>query len=138
MAITANRDVLCCIFDQDGDPVEGATVTFTLSAFDRDGGCFVTIQDITGITDANGECTISVWPNSAGEDGSYYDVTAVDAGGVTVVNGQAYVMDVDNQQLTDLLAASVDVPLIVNRRNIVLYTGQDFEAEYTITNLLGS
>lgn len=138
MAITANRDVLCCIYDDDGDPVEGATVSFVLNSFDRDGGCFVTPQTISALTNASGEATVSVWPNSAGEDGSYYSVTAVSAEGQTLLNGQAYVADVDNQLLTDILVDSAVALQVIERRNLPLFTGQDFEFSFSVTNPDGS
>lgn len=133
MAITANRDVLCCIYDQDGDPVQNAVVSFTLSAFDVDARCFVTIEEITGTTDASGEATISVWPNTAGENGTHYIVTATDSGGTQLLNGLAVVADVDNQQLTDILVDTVTTDQVVNRRNLTLFAGQAFEGEFTFT-----
>lgn len=138
MPITANRDVLCCIYDQDGDPVENADVVFTLNAFDVDDGCFVTIEAISGTTNASGEVTISVWPNTAGENGTYYNVTATSSGGTQLLTGQCIVADVDNQLLTDILETTATNDLIVNRRNFTVFAGFEFTAEFTFTNPDGS
>ena len=66
-------NVLCKVFDDSGAPVAGATVRAKLNQFEVYNG-YVVPQDISGTTNASGECTLALWPNQLGSTGSMYTV----------------------------------------------------------------
>lgn len=57
-----------------GVPPAGLTVRAALTVADMDGGVVVDLPAATGITDALGQCTLNLWPNSRGVAGSQYTV----------------------------------------------------------------
>ena len=130
--ITANRVIECCFYDQDGDPMQGVTVTFSLAGYDLDNGCVVAPDPVSAITDASGEATISTWPNQAGELGTTYSVVAVDGSEDEVLTASVYVPDAPNLKLSDLL----DQPILlgVQRRNFTLFDGYPQTVIYTVEN----
>ena len=72
------------LFDQDGNPVAGATVTAKLTTTERYGG-YVVPKEYRGETDANGVAVVNVFPNELGTEGSEYKFKIVDmATGKTV------------------------------------------------------
>lgn len=84
-------DVTVTINDQAGDPVEGATVTAELDTWDVDSG-LVMPDPQTGSTNASGQLTLAMWPNSLGGLGSGYRVTVRRPDG----SKQAYTVEVPN------------------------------------------
>ena len=72
------------LFDQDGNPVAGATVTAKLTTTERYGG-YVVPKEYRGETDANGVAVVNVFPNELGTEGSEYRFKILDmATGKTV------------------------------------------------------
>ena len=83
MANIPTCDVLCTIRDNDGTPIAGATVTARLNGFDVYEG-YVVPDTETGTTDANGQCTLALWPNELGATQSSYDIKIVAPNGKTL------------------------------------------------------
>ncbi len=72
------------LYDQDGNPVSGASVTAKLTTTERYGG-YVVPKEYRGETDANGVAVVNVFPNELGTEGSEYKFKIVDmATGKTV------------------------------------------------------
>lgn len=65
------------LFDQDGNPVAGATVTAKLTTTERYGG-YVVPREYKGTTDATGVAVVDVFPNELGTEGSEYKFKIVD------------------------------------------------------------
>lgn len=63
------------LFNADGSPAVGLHVSAVLDQPDSDAGSVVPVRSIRGTSDAAGECTLSLWPNSRGTAGSHYSVT---------------------------------------------------------------
>jgi hypothetical protein len=74
--------VHCAIFDNDGTPIQGATVTAALNRFEVYQG-YVVPDVETAITDAAGACVLSLWPNELGATASSYAVKIVAPNGRT-------------------------------------------------------
>lgn len=64
------------IFAPDGRPVVNATVRFTLSGMDYEGGTVVVPGTVSVRTDAVGDFSVGLWPNSRGIKDTYYTVMA--------------------------------------------------------------
>ena len=74
--------VHCAIFDNDGAPIEGAAVTAALNRFEVYQGYVVPDLE-TATTDADGTCTLALWPNALGATASSYAVKIVAPNGRT-------------------------------------------------------
>lgn len=64
-------NVRCVVYDQQGKPVKGATVSAKLSALEINTG-YIFPEQITGITDETGQVILAVWPNELGAVASHY------------------------------------------------------------------
>lgn len=67
--------VIATIYGPTGQPLAGVIVTATLSAQEIDGGMVVPTSE-SGVTNANGQCVLNLWPNSRGSLGSTYSIVA--------------------------------------------------------------
>lgn len=67
--------VLCTAQDQTGAPLAGGRFEATLDRVEHYGG-FVVPQVVAGVADAAGNCTLELWPNVLGSQGSTYRVRA--------------------------------------------------------------
>lgn len=68
--------VHCAVHDNDGRPIEGATITARLNRFEVFQGYVVPDLE-TATTDSNGACVLSLWPNALGATASSYEVRIV-------------------------------------------------------------
>ena len=90
------------LFSPDGPPAAGASVAATLTRPDTDSGSIVPTKTVRGVADADGEVTLSLWPNSRGTTSSQYRVVVsvgvkeVDAYTITVPEsvGTVYAEDI--------------------------------------------
>lgn len=64
---------------KDGPPVAGAQLELQLSTFDIYQG-FVSPPPIRGVTDANGQCVLELFPNELGQAATFYKVRIVAEG----------------------------------------------------------
>lgn len=69
-------------FDQHGDPLPGVVITAQLSGLDLHSTTYVTNRFFTGTTDATGAVSLTLYTNSAGLRGTYYNVKVVYQGRV--------------------------------------------------------
>ena len=112
------RTVLVLVTDQTNTPVADAIVIAVLDRYDVD---VVTGQWISPVqhqyrTDENGEVTMSLWPNTAGERNSRYKVTAMTPNGRILFDVIATVPDVDGSLLSEI-ADSVSLDAELNPTN---------------------
>ena len=75
--------VHCAVHDNDGLPIEGATVTARLNRFEVYQGYVVPDLE-TASTDASGTCTLALWPNAIGATASSYEVRIAAPNGKTL------------------------------------------------------
>lgn len=65
--------VQCYVYTQDGDPVEGATISTKLTHYEIYQG-HVVPDEMTALTDVDGLAVLELWPNELGSTGSSYKV----------------------------------------------------------------
>ena len=68
--------VTCTMYDQNGDPEEGAVVRAKLNRYEVYEG-YVVPEMVTGICDQFGQCILNLWPNELGATASLYEITLV-------------------------------------------------------------
>lgn len=76
-------NVLVSVYEQDGSPAAGAQVIAKLMTAERYNG-FIVPDEYSGITDNNGNCTVSLFPNELGTEGSEYKFKIIHRNGKTV------------------------------------------------------
>lgn len=76
-------NVLVTVHEQDGSPAVGAQVIAKLMTTERYNG-FVVPDEYSGITNSDGNCTISLFPNELGTEGSEYKFKIIHRNGKTV------------------------------------------------------
>lgn len=126
------RTVLVLVTDQTNTPVADAIVIAVLDRYDID---VVTGQWISPVqhqyrTDENGEVTMSLWPNTAGERNSRYKVTAMTPNGRILFDVIATVPDVDGSLLSEIAdAVSLDAELNPTNQSISYVQAQVMVAD---------
>lgn len=73
MAMLKTRQVNGVVFSPNGQPLSGAEITATLSAYEVDDGIIVP-NKIRAVSDAMGEYTLELWPNELGINQTYYSI----------------------------------------------------------------
>lgn len=76
-------NVLVTVHEQDGSPAVGAQVIAKLMTTERYNG-FVVPDEYSGVTNDDGNCTISLFPNELGTEGSEYKFKIIHRNGKTV------------------------------------------------------
>ena len=66
-------NVLCSIFDDQGQPIQGAIISAKLNQYEVYDG-YVVPTLVQGTTGADGTVTIALWPNQLGSTGSMYTI----------------------------------------------------------------
>lgn len=79
--MTTNTAVLFRLRSAGDSPLPGITVTARLTGHDIDGGERVALPTLSAVTDAAGEATLHLWPNTRGTRGTQYRVEWADATG---------------------------------------------------------
>lgn len=74
--------VLFRYYQQSGSAHAGVCLEVSLTRVEIDNGVVLNIPLVTGTTDADGVCTLNLWPNSRGSAGSQYKVVALYHGSV--------------------------------------------------------
>ncbi len=121
------------LYDQDGDPAEGALICYTLDRYDFANGVVVP-ETHQAIADADGLTSVDLWPNSAGERNSHYKVQAV-RNGITLLQGVAVFPAVAEVDLRHFLQAKPPTPLAaVARRDFTVYDGVAFAGKWNLLN----
>lgn len=75
--------VVAHVFDQDGSPVAGATITATLNRYEVYQG-YVVPDQVEATTDLNGAATLHLWPNQLGATESLYKIVITSTNGKTL------------------------------------------------------
>lgn len=76
-----NTTVLFRLRAASGAPMAGIRISVRLTAHDIDDGELVAQQTISAVTDASGNASLSLWPNTRGQRGTQYRVEWADATG---------------------------------------------------------
>lgn len=92
--------VACYVHDQDGNPVNGATVTATLDRAEVYEGHILPRKTV-GTTDASGECTLNLWPNELGATASRYFIV-IESRRTTTARFYAVIPALDTCDLHDV------------------------------------
>lgn len=98
------RTVLVSLLDGDNAPYQNAVITTSLDRADYD---TISLEDILPETqvfrsDANGDATLTLWPNARGNAGSRYRVTAMSTAGAVILDVWITVPDADGTLLVDI------------------------------------
>lgn len=64
-------NVRCAVYDQNGNPAVGSNVSAKLSALEISDG-YVLPERVSGVTNAQGEVILALWPNALGAVASHY------------------------------------------------------------------
>ena len=75
--------VVAQVYDQDGQPVSGATITATLNRYEVYEG-YVVPDSVEVTTDTNGAATLDLWPNQLGSTESLYKIVISAPNGKTL------------------------------------------------------
>ena len=132
----------------------GATVTARLTRPDVDAGVVVPTPPVSGKTGANGQCTLALWPNSRGVNGSQYEIEVSDGPSVihnflitvpeqvgvvlaeTIINQVPYpTVDAAQAALTAAQAAAAEA---ANASRLTIGTVTEGAAAATITGDAGA
>lgn len=107
VACTAN------FHEDDGTPLVGAIVTATLDRVDYDANSrSIAPLSVSGTTDANGDVSLSLWPNVLGTKSSKYRFTCYHpTTGDTLINGLATVPNAASNIITILGVTTGTVPV---------------------------
>lgn len=76
MALQTSQ-VTCQLYDQNGNNVAGARITFTLASTDIASDGVVSPESYTAVADSNGLAVVDLFPNDVGLEGTAYIVKAV-------------------------------------------------------------
>lgn len=76
-------NVLVTVHEQDGSPAVGAQVIAKLMTTERYNG-FVVPDEYSGVTNSDGNCTIALFPNELGTEGSEYKFKIIHRNGKTI------------------------------------------------------
>ena len=87
----------------DGTIAANALVVAVLSHADLDpSDGWISPQNVTAVTDSNGDASIELWPDERGQHGSQYRVSCIDQSGNYVFDVWANVPDSEPHQLADI------------------------------------
>ncbi|UIF90855.1 hypothetical protein [Cupriavidus sp. UYPR2.512] len=93
--------VLVRLYDQGAQAVVGAKVTAKLDRYEIYQG-FAVPREVEGVTDAFGECTLSLFPNVLGAAGSSYKIKISPTGGLKAYSALAVVPDAPSANLDEI------------------------------------
>lgn len=98
------RTVLVSLLDQSSQPYQNAIITAILDKTDYDTADQAYVYPVQQVyrTDANGDATLTLWPNARGDRGSRYRVVAMTTGGVVVLDSWITVPDADGSLIEDI------------------------------------